>query len=302
MAILTGGGVSQASVPFRQERCILKLFPNQIRPERINMKNQTATIVGVNGGFGSLFAARLAAAGWTLHGVDRAPTAGNPEHLASYHHLAQDMPEGIPEAIFADSRVWLLCTPDWATFRWAEYLVPGMEEGCLCLDILSVKEPITEYVGKMNFAGEYLSLHPMFASGLGFEDRAVAVVPVREGPVSAEFAAMLEQWGARLVRLDAENHDRTTAVLQVGVHAALLALARAADEAVVDRELLRQLATPVSGPIFAAIDMILRGKPETYQAIQDQNRYGDVMRRGMVHAIRELEHDQNIAWLFKQLQ
>ena len=265
------------------------------------MNALTATIVGVNGGFGSLFAARLAADGWTVHGVDRAPAARNPEHLASYHYLPQDRPEGVPEAVLADSRVWLLCTPDGATFRWAEYLAPDLVEGRLCLDILSVKEPIAAHVGRMDFGGEYLSLHPMFASGVGFEDQAVAVVPVQEGPLSGEFSGLLEGWGARLVRLDAESHDRATAVLQVGVHAALLSLARAMDEAAIDPGLLRQLATPVSRPVFEALDRVLLGKPETYQAIQDQNRHGKVIRQGMVNALRELEHDQNVAWLFRKL-
>lgn len=266
------------------------------------MTAQTATIVGVNGGFGSLFSAQLAAAGWTLHGGDLAPAALHPEHLSSYHHLPQDLPENVPDAVFADSGVWLLCTPDWATFRWAEYLVPGMAEGTLCLDILSVKEPITEYVGRMDFEGEYLSLHPMFSSTAGFTGQTVAAIPVQDGPLGAEFTRLLEEWGARVVRLDAENHDRTTAILQVGVHAALLALARAAYEAAADPGLLDQLATPVSGPVFEALARVLQGQPETYQAIQDQNRYADVTRRTMVNAIRELEHEDNLEWLFKKLR
>ncbi|PID78882.1 hypothetical protein CSB20_12740 [bacterium DOLZORAL124_64_63] len=282
------------------------------------MNAQTVTIVGVNGGFGSLFASRLAGAGWTLHGVDRAPAARHPEYLASYHHLRPEGPNDIAAAAFADSRVWLLCTPERGTFSWTERLLPGMAEGRLCLDILSVKEPIVEHVGRMGFAGEYLSLHPMFAPGVGFADQAVAVVPVREGPVAAEFCGLLADWGARLVRLDAENHDRATAILQAGVHAALLALARATHAAThaatrdtthdtthdttVNRDLLRELGTPVSRPVFEAIDRILRGQPETYQAIQDRNRYAEGVRRTMVQTIEELVQGQNADRLFRQLR
>ncbi len=278
------------------------------------MNAQRVTIVGVNGGFGSLFASRLAGAGWTLHGVDRAPAARHPEYLASYHHLRSEGAGDIAEAALADSRVWLLCMPERATFSWVDRLLPGMAEERLCLDILSVKEPIVEHVGRMRFAGEYLSLHPMFAPRMGFADQAVAVVPVREGPVAAEFCGLLADWGARLVRLDAENHDRTTAILQAGVHAALLALARATHAAThaatgstphttpVNCDLLKELGTPVSRPVFEAIDRILRGQPETYQAIQDRNRYAEGVRRTMVQTIEELVQGGNVDWLFRQLR
>lgn len=266
------------------------------------MTRKTATIVGINGGFGRLFAEKLAASGYSLGGVDLDPRPARPELLQEYHPMEMGRPTGELPGCFRGADLILLCTPAAPTFRWVEYLGSRLGEETLCLDILSVKEAITAHAAALGFAGEYLSLHPMFKPAAGLAGRTVAAVPVQAGPRAQAFLALLESWEVQVVTLDAQRHDQTTAIVQAAVHAALLAVGRAAYRGAVEPALVEALATPVSGPFFAALERVLEGDPATYQAIQEENRHAAIARSEMLNVLRELGREGGLKDIFRELR
>lgn len=253
------------------------------------MAEKMATIVGANGGFGRLFSEKLRAEGWTILGMDLAdPTAGSGPWdgftvVSSQHSNAE------ADGFLKASSLVLLCVPSEAAFWWIDHAAPLLSNDSLCLDVLSVKTQVTARAAAAGFEGEYLSLHPMFAPRWGFSGYAVAAIPVHEGPLTGKFLDMIRLWGARVVQLSTEEHDRAAAVLQGGAHAAVLAFAKATILSGVSTDTLQAMSTAVSGPIFELVQRITAGDPATYHSIQAENPYAQITRNNLMAALTELD-------------
>lgn len=256
------------------------------------MTGKLATIVGVNGGFGRMFAGKLRADGWRVAGVDLAGgnevAAAGPETDIGLSLFPGNSSSPEADQWLKQSSLVLLCVPTEAALWWLDHAAGLLTADSLCLDILSIKTEVTRRAAAAGFAGEYLSLHPMFAPRGEFEGRTMAVIPVKEGPLGDDFKAMVKTWGCKVVTLGAEDHDRASAVMQAGVHAVLLAMGRAASRSGVSKDLLEALATPVSGPVSELIQTITDGDPATYGAIQKENPHAGSVRRSLIDALEDL--------------
>ena len=253
------------------------------------MTGKMATLVGANGGFGQLFAGRLRHEGWKVAGVDLSPAANDKESWSGFSVVAENESTTDADGFLKASSLIILCVPSEAAFWWIDHAAPLLSAESLCLDVLSVKTQVQAKAAAAGFAGEYLSLHPMFAPRWGFANYAVAAITVQDGPRSVEFLDMIQSWGSRVVKLSAEEHDKAAAVLQGGAHAAVLAFARATSLSGVPKETLEAMGTAVSGPIFDLVQRITAGDPATYHSIQSENPYAQMTRDNLMAALKELD-------------
>lgn len=260
------------------------------------MLDQRATIIGMAGGFGQLFAQKLEADSWQVQGVDLAQNPG-PWSQVEVGSSSEEVDDHLMQ-----SGLVLLCVPAPAVLWWIDHLAKILPADSLCMDILSVKTQVTAHAARAQLAGEYLSLHPMFAPRVGFAERAVAAIKVQGGPRSDAMLQLIRSWGAKVHVLSAEDHDRTTAVLQAGVHAALLAWGQAANLSKVSRDLLDQLATPVSKPAFELLERMAGGDAGVYEAIQSENPYAQSVRTGMNETLARLDQGQAVEKLFEEIR
>ncbi len=260
------------------------------------MTVKMATIVGVNGGFGRMFAKKLRSDGWDVVGVDLfengAEATGQANDSATKNQLALVQENSSNQDVdcwLGKSPLVLLCVPTKAALWWLDHAAGLLTAESLCLDILSIKTEVTHLAAAAGFAGEYLSLHPMFAPRGEFSGLTMAGIPVQDGVLTGEFFKMMETWGCKVVRMEVDDHDRASAVMQAGMHAILLAMGRAAARSGVPQETLEALATPVSGPVSELIRIITDGDPATYAAIQRENPHARLVRKALVEALEDLD-------------
>ncbi len=271
------------------------------------MTGKMATIVGVNGGFGRMFADKLHDEGWLVHGVDLIGPDGSGDGsgdglsigsgnghesaLESLHKqvlVAEESSNSEVDQWLQKSSLIMLCVPTKGALWWLDHGAGLFSSNSLCLDILSIKTEITHRVLAAGLAGEYLSLHPMFAPRGVFNDLTMAMIRVKNGPLSEDFMAMIKKWGCKIISMNSDDHDKASAVMQAGVHAILLAMGRAAKRSGVSKETLAALATPVSGPVSDLITIITDGDPNTYAAIQKENPHARAIREALIDALADL--------------
>ncbi|MCP4291528.1 MAG: prephenate dehydrogenase [bacterium] len=252
------------------------------------MTQKMATIVGVNGGFGQRFAAKMHNEGWLVKGTDLQKSAARMDHLAEYSTCKAGSSNEECDSWLKDSSLVLLCVPTEAVFWWMHHAAGLLPQNSLCVDILSVKTEVVREAKSAGFSSEYLSLHPMFSPRRDFSGLRLAAVPVRDGKLTAEFLELINKWEAHVSVMQAEEHDKGSAVMQAAVHAVLLALGQAAVKSGVTREVFEALGTPVSSPLFELIEVIAAGDPEVYSAIQRENPYAAEIREHLLTALKDI--------------
>ncbi|HID16936.1 TPA: prephenate dehydrogenase/arogenate dehydrogenase family protein [Candidatus Bathyarchaeota archaeon] len=99
----------------------------------------------------------------------------------------------------------------------------------LVMEVSSVKVGVVDKLSsKIPPRLEYLSIHPLFGPRVrGFKGKSVAVIKVREGPLTNAVLKYMERKGLNLVETSAGAHDEKMAVVQVMHHYALLCLGAA---------------------------------------------------------------------------
>jgi 4-amino-4-deoxyprephenate dehydrogenase len=128
----------------------------------------------------------------------------------------------------------------------------------------------------------------MFAPSLGFAGHPVASVIVRNGPRGRALRDLIEQWGARLVTVTADQHDRMSAASQALTHAAVLAFGAALAELKVDITDLDRIAPPPHAALLSLLARIASGAPEVYWDVQAANPHAPAARRALAHGVSQL--------------
>jgi prephenate dehydrogenase len=131
-----------------------------------------------------------------------------------------------------------------------------------------------------------VSLNPMFAPALGMPGRPVAAVVVTDGPRAQELLRHIADWGGRVVRTTAAEHDRLTAAAQALTHAAVLSFGVALSEFDVDIQTLSALAPPPHTTMLALLARIGSGTPEVYWDVQSANPHATAARESLAQTIR----------------
>ena len=227
-------------------------------------------VAGGSGAVGSLFAEQLQEAGNDVVIVDR--TVPGPTHRVT-RFVRGDISD--PGAEVADvvrtADAVLLSVPEPVALVAIGRLVGTLRPDALIADTLSVKStvvPALHAAAMIAGEAEALSLNPMFAPALGFAGHPVASVVVRDGQRGRALCDLIEQWGARVVTVTADQHDRVAAAAQALTHAAVIAFGAALTELDVDIADLDRMGPPPHTALLSLLARIASGAPEVYWDVQ----------------------------------
>jgi len=247
-------------------------------------------VAGGSGAVGSLFADQLQEAGNDVVIVDR--TVPGPTHRVT-RFVRGDISD--PGAEVADvvrtADAVLLCVPEPVALVAIGRLVGMLRPDALIADTLSVKStvvPALHAAAVITGTAEALSLNPMFAPSLGFAGQAVASVVVRDGQRGRALRDLIEQWGARVVTVTADQHDRVSAASQALTHAAVIAFGAALIELDVDIADLDRMGPPPHTALLSLLARIASGAPEVYWDVQAANPYAPAARRALSRGVSQL--------------
>jgi prephenate dehydrogenase len=247
-------------------------------------------IAGGSGAVGSLFAEQLQESGNDVVIVDR--DVPGPTHRVT-RFVRGDISD--PGAEVADvvrtADAVLLCVPEPVALVAIGRLVGTLRPDALIADTLSVKTtvvPALHAAAMIAGDAEALSLNPMFAPSLGFAGQAVASVVVRDGRRGRALRDLIEQWGARVVTVTADQHDRVTAAAQALTHAAVIAFGVALAELDVDIADLDRMGPPPHTALLSLLARIASGAPEVYWDVQAANPHAPAARRALARGVSQL--------------
>ncbi len=145
-----------------------------------------------------------------------------------------------PEAAVAGCDTVVLAAPVSANCELLQQIAPSLRAGVLVTDVSSVKMPVVraarERLGK--HLASFVPSHPIAGSERSgpeaadaalFEGRTVVLSPLPESDTGAVavLAAVWERLGARVMRMDPDEHDRIYAQVSHWPHAIAFALASA---------------------------------------------------------------------------
>ncbi|MET9442328.1 prephenate dehydrogenase/arogenate dehydrogenase family protein [Streptomyces sp. NPDC006610] len=246
-----------------------------------------AVVVGGAGAVGRLFTERLLDSGARVTVVDTAepePGDGRAARLrgdvtAVDFRLAAEL---------GHADLVVLAVPEPVALKAIHGVAAEMRPDALLVDTLSVKGSVARAVRAEAPGVQAVGLNPMFAPSLGFEGRPVAAVVINAGSRTEELLALVESWGARIVRVDEQRHDRLAAASQALVHAAVLSFGIALAGMDVPGEDLRAAAPPPANTLLALLARIASGTPEVYWDVQHGNPEAAPARKALADAVRRL--------------
>ena len=246
-------------------------------------------VAGGAGAVGSLFAERLQQSGNDVVILDLA--APGPTHEGVTRFVRGDI--SAPGAEVTDlvraADAVLLSVPEPVALVAIDRLASALRPDALIVDTLSVKTKVVPALrAAVMVSGEALSLNPMFAPSLGFAGHPVASVVVRNGPRGRALRDLIEQWGARVVTVTADQHDRVAAAAQVLTHAAVIAFGAALAELDIDIADLDRMGPPPHTALLSLLARIASGAPEVYWDVQAANPHAPAARRALAHGVSQL--------------
>jgi len=125
-------------------------------------------------------------------------------------------------------------------------------------------------------------------SAAAFAGHPVASVVVRDGQRGRALCDLIEQWGARVVTVTADQHDRVAAAAQALTHAAVIAFGAALAELDVDIADLDRMGPPPHTALLSLLARIASGAPEVYWDVQAANPYAPAARRALSRGVSQL--------------
>jgi prephenate dehydrogenase len=244
-------------------------------------------VVGGAGAVGELFVRLLEQVGADVCVIDTAaPAASNPARRFRSGDITEPTREVRAELAQAD--LVLLAVPERVALAAIGPVAQALKPGALLAETLSVKTRVTARLRTDAPHTEVIGLNPMFAPSLGIDNNPVVVVLTRAGPRSDELLGLLTTWGGRVVKMDAEHHDRVVTAVQVLTHAAVLAFGAALTELDLDIEELTAIASPPHATMLALLARIVSGTPEVYWDVQSANPHAPTARDALLHGARRL--------------
>ena len=247
-------------------------------------------IAGGSGAVGSLFAEQLSESGNDVVIVDRA--IPGPTHRVTRFVRGDISDPGAEVAdVVRSADAVLLCVPEPAALVAIGRLVATVRPDALIVDTSSVKSTVVRALQEVTMiAGgvEALSLNPMFAPALGFAGHPVASVVVRDGRRGRALHNLIEEWGARVENVTADQHDRLSAATQALTHAAVIAFGAALAELNVDIADLDRIAPPPHAALLSLLARITSGAPEVYWDVQAANPYAPAARHALSRGVSQL--------------
>ncbi|ATQ27913.1 prephenate dehydrogenase [Rhodococcus ruber Chol-4] len=183
----------------------------------------------------------------------------------------------------------VLAVPEATALAAAARLGPLLSPDAVLVETLSVKSAWAQAGRGRGWSAQCVGLNPMFAPALGMAGRPVAVVEHRPGPAVDALLAALDRWGARVVRMTADDHDRVAAATQAATHAAVLAFGLALGRLGVPPSVAAATAPPPHVLLRALLARIAGGAPEVYLDVQAGNPHAAAARSALRASLDELE-------------
>lgn len=253
------------------------------------MPLQNFVIIGSNGGFGVLLSGLLSQAGYNVSGIDLQATPAAASLFSDY--VSSNILE-ISEAavtLIREAECIILSLPEEVALACFQKVVEAVTPGGLILDVLSVKLAIVELMEEVEKPVELLSLHPMFAPEAGFREQNVVAIEVRPGPLSVEVLAFIENCGANVTLMTAEQHDTSTAAIQVATHAALISFGLTLSKMGYGIEETLRISTPLHRIMLALLARVLAGDSEIYWRIQLKHPLSSSARHLLMQSLEGLD-------------
>jgi prephenate dehydrogenase len=247
-------------------------------------------VAGGSGAVGSLFAEQLQDSGNDVVIVDRA-VPGPTQRVTRFVRGDISDPGAEVADVVRTADAVLLSVPESVALVAIGRLAGTLRPDALIADTLSVKStvvPALHAAALIAGQAEALSLNPMFAPSLGFAGHAVASVVVRDGRRGRALHDLIGHWGARVVNVTADQHDRLAAATQALTHAAVIAFGAALAELDVDIADLDQIAPPPHTALLALLARITSGAPEVYWDVQAANPYAPSARCALARGVSQL--------------
>jgi prephenate dehydrogenase len=250
---------------------------------------QNFVIIGSNGGFGMLLSNLLSEAGYNVGGIDLQATPAAAGLFSDYvSSNILEMSEAAT-ALIREAECVILSLPEEVALACFPNVVETVTPGSLILDVLSVKSAIVSLMEEVEKTVELLSLHPMFAPEVGFREQNVVVIEVRPGPLSVEILAFIENCGSNVTLMTAEQHDASTAAIQVATHAALISFGLALNKMGYGIEETLRMSTPLHRIMLALLARVLAGDPEIYWRIQLKHPLSSRARHLLMQSLEGLD-------------
>jgi prephenate dehydrogenase len=261
------------------------------------MKNQPATdrskiksvlVIGSSGKLGSALSAKLKEGAYHVIGLDlNQPPAGHVDHFIQADVNAPDALTGLSAC---DFDALLVTTPEAVAEAVVDNIIIPYGEHRLVIDFLSEKYFFSRLMESRAGGVEHVGVHPLFAPSVDWKNQNILVSPGSVAGARAQaFVRQLEAWGAVVHHCGALEHDRLMSLVQVGVHAAVIAYARFLVEQHVDFKLLDKISTPASRVMWAMIARIIGNDPSVYWEIQAHNATAQQARDELARSLRSLD-------------
>ncbi len=246
-------------------------------------------ILGVNGGFGALFADLMVAKDLCVAGADLAEKAGDSVHCDRYVSCDLGKPSEDLKSLASTCDLLLFCVPERVLVSGVGFLADIAAPGSLFVDTLSIKTPVASIITGRRNDLQHLSINPMFAPDIGFSDQNVVAVPITGGDKSDEFCGYLRDWGASVASMDVVTHDRQTAVTQALTHAVAIAFGDCLSRLGYDAETAWPISSPPHRLLMTLYARILNKDPDVYWEIQADNPYASEARVTLIQALQTIE-------------
>lgn len=248
------------------------------------MNRGPVVVAGGAGAVGELLVRALRADGTEVVVLDPTPPSEDGTALAS------DITAPTARAVMAlrAASTVVLAVPEPVALDAIPALGGLLRPHTLLVETLSVKSAVPAALHAHAPDVEALGVNPMFAPSLGLTGRPVVTVAHQRGPAVSAFVADLARWGAQVVELSADEHDRVTAATQALTHAAVLAFGLALDRLRVP-DVSAATAPPPHVLMRALLARVGTGAPEVYRDVQSGNPYAGAARRALRDGLDELD-------------
>jgi prephenate dehydrogenase len=241
-------------------------------------------LVGGAGAVGDMFAAMLARSGVEVCVVDIVP----PRDGLRYERCDVTAPTTSVRRAIQQADLVLLAVPEPVALAASGPIGAEMRDGALLAHTACVQSRLASAVRVTGRPQEAVGLNPLFAPELGIEGRPVAAVVLNDGPLVSELLRLVSAAGGRVLRLDAEEHDRLCAISQALTHASVLAFGLALAELDVDIAALSAVAPPPHAAMLALLARIAAGTADVYWDIQSANPHARAARAALARGLDQL--------------
>jgi prephenate dehydrogenase len=251
------------------------------------MKKKT-TILGINGGFGSLFSRLLyEEEQLTITGVDLSSEVHSLSKCPRYIQADLRIFNEALKSLLSKSEIIIICLPEDITYKFLELYEQNISKTALLIDTLSVKREIASFYKKNEFNA--LSLNPMFGPDLPMEGKNIIVVKFNDTTMSSWFISLLETWKLNIIYTTSDEHDKMSSIVQVATHAAIMAFGATLNESDISITELLKIATPPFLSLSGLFGRITSGNKKVYWNIQNENAYASDVRKKLIKNLTALD-------------